>query len=137
MEKQRAASEMAGLAESVPARSAASRLRPRGLVCAVVVGLGDTWPGGDASVVSRMARGAMGRANDEALTVKPHGLDAQRRAEVRAQHGKATGVSWRSAGSHKDENGISWRVAVGGATREPGYQRRESLGAVLWACVPR
>jgi hypothetical protein len=61
-----------------------------------------------------MARGVMGRVNDEALTAKLHGLDAQRRAEARAQHGKATGVSWRSAGSHKDENDI-WRggVAVG------------------------
>ena len=84
-----------------------------------------------------MARGVMGRVNDEALTAKLHGLDAQRRVEVRAQHGKATGVSWRSAGSHKDENGISrGGVALGGATRELGYQRHERLGTVLWACVP-
>ena len=61
-----------------------------------------------------MARGVMGRVNDEALTAKLHGLDAQRRVEVRAQHGKATGVSWRSAGSHKDENDIRrGGVAVG------------------------
>ena len=61
-----------------------------------------------------MARGVMGRVHEEALTVKLHGLDAQRCAEARAQHGKAIGVSWRSAGSHKDENDI-WRggVAVG------------------------
>ena len=63
-----------------------------------VVGLGDTLLGDDASEVSRMARGVMGRVNDEALAVKLRGLDAQRRAKLRAQHGKATGVSWRSDG---------------------------------------
>ena len=114
MEKQRAAIEMAGLAESVPARSAASRLRPRGLMCAVVVGLGDTLLGDDASEVSRMARGVMGRVNDEALTVKLRGLDAQRRAKVRAQHGKATGVSWRSGGIlPRDRGHLFYRNFVG------------------------
>ena len=79
-----------------------------------VVGLGDTRLGDDASEVGRMARGVMGRVHDEALTAKLHGPDAQRRAEARAQDGKAIGVSWRSVGSHKDKNDI-WRggVAIG------------------------
>ena len=87
-----------------------------------------------------MARGVMGRVNDEALIEKLSGLDAQQRVEARAQHGKAASVSWRSAGSHKDESNI-WRGGVAvcsygeAALRELGHQRRERLGALLWACM--
>ena len=66
----------------------------------------DTRLGDGASEINRMARGVKGRVHDEALAAKLHGLDAQRRAEARAQHGKATGVSWRSARSHKDDTDI-------------------------------
>ena len=61
-----------------------------------------------------MARGVAGRINDGALAKKLSGLDARKHAEARSQHGKAASVSWRSAGSHKDERSI-WRggVAVG------------------------
>ena len=52
----------------------------------------DTRLGDGASEINRMARGVMGRVHDEALSAKLHGLDAQRRAEARAQHGKATGA---------------------------------------------
>ena len=57
-----------------------------------MVGLGDTRLGDDSSEVCRMARGVMGRVNDEALAEKLSGLDAQQRAEARAQHGKAASV---------------------------------------------
>ena len=107
-----------------------------------MVGLGDTRLGENVSEVSRMARGVMGRVNDEVLTAKLRGLDAQRRAEARAQHSKATGVSWRSAGSRKDENDI-WHdgVAVGSygeaALRESSaISDARGWGSILWACVP-
>ena len=62
-----------------------------------VVGLGDTLLGDDASEVSRMARGVMGRVNDEALTVKLRGLDAQRRAKASMR------MFWKQEGEFSDE----------------------------------
>ena len=99
------------------------------------VGLGDTRLGDDASEVSRMARGVMVRVHDEALAAKLHGLDAQRRAEARAQHGKAR--DWRELAlggvPQRRKRYLVWRggcrlVRRGGATRELGYQRCERLG---------
>ena len=75
------------------------------------MGLGDTWLGDDALEVSRVAR-AVGRANDESLAWRLESLSGQQPAIARAQHGMATQASWRSAGSHRDENHI-WR---GGAS---------------------
>ena len=73
-----------------------------------------------------MARGVMGRVNDEALIEKLSGLDAQQRAEARAQHGKAASVSWRSAGSHKDDSNI-WRGGVAVCSYDEAALRESSV----------
>ena len=92
-----------------------------------VAGLGDTRLGDDASVACTMARGCEGRAVGQAYMQRLEGMTkSERNVSLAARAPRGRRVSWRSAGSHKDEYDI-WRGGVALGSYGDAAEREENV----------